>query len=86
MGMGEPLANLEAVVDAVDILCHPVGLQLSARKASSWIQSLASLLHNHLCICCARQVPESLNIACYCPVSGINVKKATASQPEPHRE
>ena len=35
MGMGEPLANLQAVLDAVDIICHPLGLQLSARKASS---------------------------------------------------
>ena len=32
MGMGEPLANLEAVLTAVDILCHPDGLQLSAKK------------------------------------------------------
>ncbi len=34
MGMGEPLANLDAVLAAVDIMCHPVGLQLSAMKVS----------------------------------------------------
>lgn len=54
MGMGEPLANLEAVVDAVDILCHPVGLQLSARKASSRETHLAGF----------RVSPASCTIIC----------------------
>ena len=32
MGMGEPLHNLPAVLAAVDILCDPLGLQLSHNK------------------------------------------------------
>lgn len=32
MGMGEPLANIDAVLAAIDIVCHPKGLQLSAKK------------------------------------------------------
>lgn len=35
MGMGEPLANLTAVLAAVNILCHPQGLQLSHKKVRS---------------------------------------------------
>jgi adenine C2-methylase RlmN of 23S rRNA A2503 and tRNA A37 len=30
--MGEPLHNLEAVMPALDILCHPRGLALSRSK------------------------------------------------------
>ncbi len=41
MGMGEPLANIDAVLAAVDILCHPMGLQLSARKVRFFIRRAA---------------------------------------------
>lgn len=34
MGMGEPLDNLAAVLSAVNIMCHPEGLQLSTRKVT----------------------------------------------------
>lgn len=33
-GMGEPLHNLEAVVRAIAILCHPQGLQFSPNKVT----------------------------------------------------
>lgn len=32
MGMGEPMHNLDAVLPSVEILCHPMGLHLSAAK------------------------------------------------------
>ena len=32
--MGEPLHNLEAVLQAVDIACHPLGLHFSERKVT----------------------------------------------------
>ena len=32
MGMGEPLHNLEHVARAIQVLCHPAGLGLSARR------------------------------------------------------
>jgi len=32
MGMGEPLHNLAAVSQAIEILCHPLGLDLSPRR------------------------------------------------------
>ena len=32
MGMGEPLHNVDAVVAAVDIATHPLGLQFSPNK------------------------------------------------------
>ncbi len=32
MGMGEPLHNLDAVVAACDIMCHPLGLHMSQNK------------------------------------------------------
>lgn len=32
MGMGEPFHNLEAVLNAVDIMCHTKGLQMSHNK------------------------------------------------------
>jgi len=34
MGMGEPLHNYDAVMKAVDILCHPEGLNLPQRRIS----------------------------------------------------
>jgi adenine C2-methylase RlmN of 23S rRNA A2503 and tRNA A37 len=33
--MGEPLANLGAVLAAVHIMCHPKGLQLSHKKVTT---------------------------------------------------
>lgn len=41
MGMGEPLHNLPAVLAAVDILCDPLGLQLSHNKVRWESQSPA---------------------------------------------
>ena len=32
MGMGEPLHNIEAVLSAIDIVSHPMGLHLSRNK------------------------------------------------------
>jgi 23S rRNA (adenine2503-C2)-methyltransferase len=32
MGMGEPLHNVDAVVQAIETLCHPLGLNLSPRR------------------------------------------------------
>lgn len=32
MGMGEPLDNMDAVLKAVDILCHPLGANMSRRR------------------------------------------------------
>lgn len=32
MGMGEPLHNYEAVMAAVDVMCHPLGLHMSHNK------------------------------------------------------
>lgn len=37
MGMGEPLHNLPAVLAAVDILCDPLGLQLSHNKVHLYL-------------------------------------------------
>eukprot|EP00877_Chromochloris_zofingiensis_P015210 jgi/Chrzof1/9943/Cz04g21170.t1 len=34
MGMGEPFHNLEAVLNAVDIMCHTKGLQMSHNKVT----------------------------------------------------
>ncbi len=34
MGIGEPLHNTERVVRAVDLLCHPEGLDLSSRRVT----------------------------------------------------
>lgn len=43
MGMGEPLANMDAVLAAVDIMCHPQGLQLSHRKVRKSAQPALSM-------------------------------------------
>lgn len=51
MGMGEPLANLDAVLAAVDIMCHPQGLQLSHKKVCSGAQPCVpqQLVHLRRC-------------------------------------
>ena len=32
MGMGEPLQNLPAVLTALEVICHPLGLHFAASK------------------------------------------------------
>jgi 23S rRNA m2A2503 methyltransferase len=44
MGMGEPLANLEAVVAAVQILLHPNGLGISRRRVTVSTAGLADAM------------------------------------------
>lgn len=41
-GMGEPLQNLEAVLVASQVICHPLGLHFGAPKASRARQVLAA--------------------------------------------
>jgi len=46
MGMGEPLANLSAVMAATDIMCHTSGLQLSPNNVTvSTVGLVPQLLH-----------------------------------------
>jgi hypothetical protein len=35
--MGEPLDNLDAVMAAVDIMTHPLGLHMSRQKVGGWV-------------------------------------------------
>jgi hypothetical protein len=44
MGMGEPLHNLAAVVEAIDIMTHPLGLHLSYSKVRCGMQIRACCL------------------------------------------
>ena len=52
MGMGEPLHNTDAVLTAIDILCHPLGLHLSHNKASAacWPQHTTQAPCPSLCL------------------------------------
>lgn len=62
MGMGEPLANLDAVVDAVGILLHPHGHGLSRRhitvSTAGLVPAMESFVHR-----CPVKLAVSLNAA-----------------------
>ncbi len=54
MGMGEPLQNLTAVLEACRRLCDPAGLGLSPRKVAistaGWVPGIAELTHHPLAV------------------------------------
>ncbi len=58
MGMGEPLANLEAVVAAVQILLHPNGLGISRRRVTVSTAGLADAMEEFV-----RRAPVKLAVS-----------------------
>jgi hypothetical protein len=51
MGMGEPFHNLQPVLSAVDIMCHPLGLHMSHNKVGNGSVLVRCSAHGELPLC-----------------------------------
>lgn len=70
MGIGEPLDNLDNVLDFLEVLSHPVGLNMSLRHVSLSTCGLVDKIDE----LAAKKLPLTLSVSLHAPNNGLRTK------------